>query len=215
VSPELAAKLSAAVYEEWPSAEATVTVRLGLEFVRSWDHGGTQAMLVRSADWAAVVFRGTEASRVRLLDIWSNLGWPLPWAGPGLAHSGYASHFLRIRPSDLHASAAALDLPVYAAGHSMGGALAALFAAYNPGLLAGAALFGAPKCLDRVAGASITCSVQSYYNRHDFARWWPPAPSLRPVGQVIAIDSGGWPGPVSRHGVGRYVEALESLPKPA
>ena len=46
---------------------------LGYGLEATWDHRRTQGMLVYATAWAAVVFRGTEAGRGDLRDIFANV----------------------------------------------------------------------------------------------------------------------------------------------
>ncbi len=208
------ARLSGAIYEEWPVFRQKA-LEIGFTVEDTWEHRETQGALVRGPEAAAIVFRGTEASKARLRDLWSNFGWPSAWAGQGLAHSGYARHLDKIALRVFEAAnQVPSEIPLYLTGHSMGGAVASLAASLyytvNPGWkLAGLVSFGAPKAMDRRACRAIGCAKWRFVNRYDFAPFWPPSVMLTHPGDEIALDSGGWWGPVSRHGVGKYIEALE------
>ena len=84
--------LSALIYQPWPQVQHNVSAA-GLRLAESWDHAGSQGALIAAANGAVIVFRGTEATKLRLRDLWSNLGWPEPWQGVGRVHSGYREHF--------------------------------------------------------------------------------------------------------------------------
>lgn len=174
-----------------------------------WDHADSQGMLVTNKQYAAIVFRGTEASKLHIRDIFSNFGLPVAWAGLGRVHSGYLAHFNRIRyEARARAERVPPAIPLYLTGHSLGGALAALYASWAGHRLAGLVTFGSPKAMDRDAVNAISCPVNRYTNRFDFAPYWPPSIMLKHPGEAIKLNSGGWPGPVSRHMVSRYIEAL-------
>lgn len=206
-----ACKLASLIYQDWPECQDGVA-GLGYPNFQKWDHADTQAMLVWNGDEAALVFRGTEASKARWRDLWSNLGYPVVWAGPGRVHSGYLHAFNRIGFDAINA-ASRLEVPVHYGGHSMGGCVATLGAAFKPGIPTCLWTFGAPKALDRVAAAAITCEVRRYTNRFGFGPHWPPSAMLNglghPAAPPIRIDSGGWPRPVTRHDIDRYYAALE------
>ena len=208
------ARLSGLIYEDWRSVDIALAAA-GLADLGRFDHADTQAMLVQSPGWAALVFRGTEASRVRVLDLVANFGFPVAWAGCGRAHSGYLRAFNRISFSArLMAEQGADEIPLYATGHSMGGCLATLFASWfyteMPRYkLAGLVTFGAPKALDRAAAAAIACPIARYAIPLDFAQAWPPGWRLTHPAPAIALRSAQrWPGPVSRHSVDNYVASL-------
>ena len=212
MTPLTACKLAALIYEDWDACKAEAAL-LGFDGFEYWDHADTQAMLVYNKAEAALVFRGTEARKARWRDLVSNFGYPVVWAGEGRVHSGYLHHFNRIRDDALRAAMATPSCP-HVVGHSMGGCLATLFAAWASITPARLWTFGAPKALDLKATAAIHCPISRYVNNHDFAPHWPPVPGLIHPARAIEIDSGGWPGPVTRHGTGRYLAALERLRPP-
>lgn len=208
------ARLSAAVYEVPWEAAADAVAACGWTLVSPpYDHGGAQAMLCRRPDvpLEALVFRGTEASRMAVGDIISNTGLPAPWAGPGRAHGGYAAHLSRIMLPALERYGQTA-MPTILTGHSLGGALATLFAAYLCWRdIAPAALvtFGAPKALDAAGARAITCPVRRYEIRGDPAPWWPPSLLLRhPAPATWLPGRRWWHGPLRRHAVGAYVNGL-------
>lgn len=207
-----AAILSGLIYEPWP------TVRAGLAAMRlemvcdPFDIMGSQGMLVLGRDAAYMPFRGTEANKAKVSDILSNFGWPREWVGKGKAHSGYATHFSYIRhPARAFAERIPTPIPLYATGHSLGGVLAMLYASWvgsggpDDHKIARLITFGAPRGLDQIGVDAIKCEVWRVKNRYDFAPYWPPVPrSLTHPEPTIPINSGGWIGPVSRHGVDKY-----------
>lgn len=89
----------------------------------------TQVMLVTSgspAQFAVLVFRGTDTQRDRITDITIGLQF-LMLHKPGL-HRGFRRALDSVWP-EIDAELATLDCPVFYTGHSLGGALATLAAA--------------------------------------------------------------------------------------
>ncbi len=212
---KIGAILSGLIYEEWSQ------VMVGLRTMRMdmvcdpFDIMGAQGMLVLSPTHAYLVFRGTEVSKAKIRDVLSNFGVPVNWVGKGKAHSGYAKHFSYIRkPARTMAERIPTPIPLIVTGHSMGGCLATLYASWvasggiNDHKLAGLITYGAPRCLNDDALSTIMCPTFRLTNRYDFAPHWPPIPGLgHPMNQV-KINSGGWPGPVSRHSIAKYMRAI-------
>lgn len=218
------ALLSELIYSDWPEVHKGLAV-LGLEMMgEPFNHAGSQGMLVchKRMKWAALVFRGTEASKGSITDIFSNIGLPRSWAGEGKAHGGYKRHFAMIRyDARQMAEQIPSGTPLYVTGHSMGGSLATMYAAWvgsggpDDHKLQALITFGAPKTLSEAALACIPCPGYRVTNKYDFAPYWPPVPGLGHPEVEVEIDSGGWWGPVSRHGTRKYVKALETAVVPA
>jgi pimeloyl-ACP methyl ester carboxylesterase len=105
-------------------------------------------------------------------------------------------------------------IPLYVAGHSMGAALATLYAAwyahaYPKWKLAALVSLGSPKALNRTAAEAIKTPVKRFTIPMDFSPSWPPVLGLVHPGEEIRLaPSGWWPGPISRHNVNGYVKAL-------
>jgi len=215
----MAIVLSDLIYENWKE----VHHRLGvLGFVMLGEpitHAGSECMLVRNANIAYLVFRGTEASKGSLSDIFSNVGRPRSWAGQGLAHSGYDHHFAMIRAQARNrAEMVETATPLHIVGHSLGGVLATMYASWvgsggpDDHKIMSLISFGAPKALSKAAVATIKAPTHRYTNRYDFAPHWQPGFVLgHPEGQIM-VNSGGWAGPVSRHGSGKYIKGVAEAP---
>ena len=125
--------LSGLIYEDWKDVHRMLAVQ-GLHMVgEPFNHSGSQGMIVahNRMKWAALVFRGTEASKGSISDILSNVGFPVKWAGRGKAHSGYKKHFAMIRYEARQRAEQIPSLcPLYVTGHSMGGSLATMYASW-------------------------------------------------------------------------------------
>lgn len=208
--------LSALIYERPDDFDLRCRIAR-FDVAAHFDRHDSQAALVVGRSAAVLVFRGTEASRVHVRDLWSNATWPWPtvWQGPGRAHSGYRRHLNMIGAAALEmAEDVAADTPLFVTGHSMGGALATLFAAWyyddNPGYrLKGLVTFGAPKALDDVAARAIRCPVRRYAIKGDFAPRWPPVLGLaHPCPPIVLAPVDPSHGPLRRHAVWGYVEVL-------
>lgn len=210
------AKLSDLIYKDWSVVHEGL-VGLNMHMTGDpFDHAGSEGMLVHhnEENWAAIIFRGTEASKGSLSDLFSNVGYASTWVGPGKAHSGYSRYFSFIRyEARQRAQQVYSHVALYVAGHSMGGSLATLYASWvgmggpDDHKLAGLVTYGAPKTLNKTAIEAIRCPVHRYTNDYDFAPHWPPIPGLSHPEPRIKINSGGWIGGVTRHNTLKYIKA--------
>ena len=204
------AQLSNAAYLPWDQVRYEV-LKYGYNYIQHWDHGESQAVLVCNEEHYVLVFRGTEFTIGSVRDILSNLSTLEPWAGTGQVHTGYISHFNRIRDI-VHNYIAQLPLPVYVAGHSMGGALAVLYAAWRPFSVISVYTYGTPRIGDREFISSLDkVPVEAHINSFDFAPHIPLSIRgfLRAATNTFHLDSGGWIGPVTRHSIRRYIKAIK------
>lgn len=212
--------LSAAIYEPLEVFERKIRPR-GFVAVEGFSHCGTEASLVMAERGAVIVFRGTEASNWKLRDLYSNFTWPWPtvWQGAGRVHSGYRRHLNLVGFKALSfAEQIANGAPLYLTGHSLGGAIATLFASWyyhdnrgrrEPYKLAGLVTWGAPKALDALAATSILCPIKRYVVQHDWAPHWPPLLGFgHPEKAIVLAPAPGFAGCLARHDVRGYCEAI-------
>lgn len=215
----MAIVLSDLIYENWKEVHHRLSVMGFVMLGEPILHAGSECMVVRNATIAYLVFRGTEASKGSISDILSNVGFPRAWAGQGLAHSGYDRHFAMIRAqARARAEMVETATPLHITGHSLGGVLATMYSSLvgsggqDDHKIMSLISFGAPKALSKAAVATIRAPTYRYTNRYDFAPHWQPGFVLgHPEGQIM-VNSGGWVGPVSRHGSDKYIHAVGSLP---
>lgn len=224
----VAARLSRDIYLDRVPFELAC-VRSGLEPIEIYDHAGTQAALIRDlrvvpggagpAAW--LVFRGTEASRFRVVDVAANLFVrPTMWSGRGWVHCGYAAALERIRDSARYmAERVAIEVPLYVCGHSLGGVLATLYAAWVSGdhrrrhRVAGLVTFGAPKggSAEALAQLARRVPVRRYVMPWDPAPVWPIGMYSHPGAAIRLAPASWWPGPLARHSVAGYAEGVHLM----
>lgn len=172
------ALLSEAVYlPEWGDVEKAIA-STGWKLVAPMDISNTEAMVCRKGKVYSIIPRGTEASRGNLWDIFQNIGTMAEWEGPGSVHSGYNNYVNKIFGP---ASWIMRDAEkVVAAGHSMGGAAATLYALKAKWLgmpITELVTFGSPKCMNKAAAATLeSLPIRRYANKFDLAIRWPLNP---------------------------------------
>ncbi len=215
----MAIVLSDLIYENWKEVHHQLRVMGFAMLGEPISHAGSQCMVVRNKTIAYLVFRGTEASKGSISDIMSNVGVPTSWAGQGLAHSGYDHHFAMMRaPARERSELIETDTPLHITGHSLGGVMATMYSSWvgsgtpDDHKIMSLITFGAPKALSRAAVATIKAPGYRYTNRHDFAPHWQPGFVLGHPERQVMVNSGGWAGPVSRHGSGKYIKAVANAP---
>ena len=146
-------------------------VRLAKTFTARWWFVDSEAYIAVADDGTAyVVFRGTQNFRDVLTDIAFR---PVKWSRPGLVHWGFRKGWSIVERAIAEWFAKNQPSRILATGHSLGGALATLFAAQYPA--AELVTFGCPL----VGNAAFTAQfagrrVQRYRNCCDLVPRIPP-----------------------------------------
>lgn len=183
--------------------EAFVQPRfLSAGFDRVWFFSGpsTQCYLAVAADFATVVFRGTESDLQGehsglaqfVADLKADLDIRLvDWDKGGKVHSGFHNALDEIWV-DLLAQLRKIhtqNRSVWVTGHSLGAALATL-AAGRYGQVQGLYTFGSPRVGDRNFKAGFQIPTFRFANNNDVVCQVPPSPYVH-VGQMRYIDRQG------------------------
>jgi hypothetical protein len=209
------AALSAAIYADTWTEVFDQAWAIRWHMIEMFDHADAQAALFRHPVHSveALVFRGTEPSPAHVGDWAANARvWPTRWPGRGWVHAGYADHLSRVL-LPARDMARLTKWPVLVTGHSMGGALATLFASlactegHAPAALVS---FGAPKVFFGAASAqALTCPVRRYAVTGDPAPIWPPLPGYHHPAHRHALPAPPpLAGPLARHDPRWYARAV-------
>ncbi|AOS65436.1 lipase family protein [Actinoalloteichus hymeniacidonis] len=162
----------------------------------------TQAYTMANSTMIVTTFRGTEP--VELRDWLSDATTP-PWRGPGntgFVHYGFAEALRAVFPAVRSAIDELRDAEqtVWFTGHSLGGALAMLAAAWlefeNPRLAAdGVYTFGQPRTCDRTLADAYDRALAGrtfrVVNNNDIVARVPPEPVFHHVAAPRYLDSAG------------------------
>jgi triacylglycerol lipase len=185
----------------WWLAEASLLTYVPeVEFVRDtlkragfadpvvFDESGTVGFLAAAREFAILAFRGTDPRR---FEDWKTDfdARPKAAAGRGRVHRGFRDAHERAdgRLADLIAG---IDVPVWATGHSLGGAIATLAGARHPEVHA-LVTFGAPRVGDRAFRDAFPIPAWRVVHRSDLVSRVPPAGIYRHVGRRVYIDREG------------------------
>lgn len=196
----LSAELARLAYYAFPPDAARLDEALAaLGFVRRdyFEDAGrnTQAIaLVDGTDHAVIAFRGTQADQ--WIDAVTDLTFlPVPWDRGGKVHRGFARAYDSADASVRRALAGWLaahqPASLTVTGHSLGGALATLFASDHP--MAELVTFGSPAVGDAAFAALFAGrAARRYCDCADLVTRLPPALiGFRHVGALRYIDRTG------------------------
>ncbi len=165
----------------------------GLTLVKSlqarWRIVDSEACIALTDDGTAyVVFRGTQNFRDVLTDL---AFWPVEWNDTGLVHWGFLTGWALLAQEFAVWFAGNHPARIVVTGHSLGGALATLFAAQNPS--AKLVTFGCPLVGDAAFAAQFAGrTVQRYRNCCDLVPRVPPKLGIfEQLGGMRYIDQHG------------------------
>lgn len=169
--------------------------RAKFDRLQYFEQKGTFAFLAESADALLVVFRGTESSDTA--DLLTDAKFLLAdYAGIGQAHTGFIEA-LALVEADIDAAVAARQANshkrVWAAGHSLGGALATLWAIPRRDRVHAIYTFGSPRIVDRAMAAHLQDGFPLFrvVNNNDLIPRLPPPPLYRHIASTHYLDSVG------------------------
>jgi len=191
--PALAWLLSEASMLAYSRDDAFVADRwaqVGIEHCEFFDGPGAQGHLVIGPDGAVLVFRGTE--RDDLDDLRTDLKVRLVrnGGGRGKVHHGFASALVEVWPELTRAVKKVGELPFFATGHSLGGALAVLAGEALPELHS-IYTFGAPRVGDGDFRDAYPHPVHRLVHNNDVVPMLPPPLRYRHIGKPVFIDEAG------------------------
>lgn len=189
------ARFSALIYpieEIEKTDQARISHALSPASVKHFNRDDTQAFLVETERWFALVFRGTQVSRRWSWgDVKRNMRMAMvPWNGVAKVHAGYAAG-LRAVANDITQALNECWLretkSLYITGHSLGGATATLAAAlFRP---TATYTFGAPRAGNKDLRRIITPPLYRIVHARDIAPRYPnPAFGYRHAGEHWHLD---------------------------
>lgn len=187
----LLARLANLAYET--DADKVATEAPGDE-VTIFDRKSTQGFLARTAEADYLAFRGTEPSQLE--DWMTDFAIFTHKSELGRTHRGFSRALEAILPDLEAARRENPERPVYACGHSLGGALATAWAARHletPQIVAGVCTFGAPAVGDRMFSTQynevLGGRTLRFENKADFVAKLLKYPIWHHVGQHHYFDT--------------------------
>ena len=159
-------------------------IRLKLD--KTFDNGGSQAIMVSTDEFVVLAFRGTESTCPR--DIKSDFrANRVLCASGGMVHSGFSAAYEQISfeiertlalPANKHK-------PLFITGHSLGGALATIAAKRisHQGGIAACYTFGSPRVGDAIWMSEIKAPLYRIVNAADCVTMMPPG------GEMVELTS--------------------------
>jgi predicted lipase len=150
---------------------------LKMQLLRTFDSGGTEAILVGFNDFVVLAFRGTEATSIK--DIKADTrAKTIACETRGKIHAGFDAAFNNVR-SEIEQELkqeGIRDKPLFVTGHSLGGALATIAAkklSHTAGIAA-CYTFGSPRVGDEQWVENIKTPVYRLVNAADCVTMLPP-----------------------------------------
>lgn len=173
-----------AAYEEDHAARFALLEASGLvEIAYVQGSGDARALLCNpKADPAQIIlaFQGTQFTRWELASIFANFECETVDLGGGrLVHAGYLGQV-----QSLMAQLAVLAAPRIVTGHSMGGAMAELYANLDNAPAVTLLTFGAPKCANILFWNVAKNVPVRIVNERDPAPLWPPFDGITQPGDI-------------------------------
>jgi triacylglycerol lipase len=189
------AELSAAVYMDWPVCFQVVDMYCDDRFtIKEFDSQGAQAVAFKlDMDTAVVVFRGTETDEWK--DILANIkAWPTESETAGSVHSGFKTELDKIYSQVMiwiRSRAVNKNTTIYISGHSLGAAMASIFASrlhilgYNVILYT----YGSPRVGDQDWVDQLnSLPAFRFVNNSDLVCQVPPYGLYSHVGQIYYMN---------------------------
>lgn len=150
---------------------------LKLKLVRTFDHNGTQAILLENNEYIFLGFRGTEATSIRDIKADANAIITVCKSG-GKIHSGFDKAFsqLSVEIQTLLNKDEFINKPLFITGHSLGGALATVATKKltHEGGIAACYTFGSPRVGDMDWTINIKTPIYRIVNAADPVTMLPP-----------------------------------------
>lgn len=197
----------------WWLAEASTLAYADEDFVRSrfreaglpevtfFKEEGTECYVANNDRFAIVVFRGSEITRKReksdlnemVADLKTDMDFRLTdWEQGGKVHRGFKEALEEVWPDLLpHISKIQeKGCKIWVTGHSLGGALATLFAG-RYGNVRGVYTFGSPRVGNEVFKEHLGVEIYRFVNNHDIVPRLPPPGVYVHVGKLKFIDRDG------------------------
>lgn len=152
---------------------------LNLDIVETFDSKGTQAILVSNGKFLCLAFRGTEATSIK--DIKADAKAKTKTCDScGKIHTGFSDAYDAVRQdiqSILNKPEHA-NLPLFIAGHSLGGALATIATKKLQTKIAACYTFGSPRVGDDAWVCNVKPPIYRVVNAADCVTMLPPGDEI-------------------------------------
>ena len=175
--------------------------KAGLQELKYFKNRSTVCYVANNDKFAIVAFRGSEIWKKResfdlkevLADLKTNVDiWLTDWQQGGKVHRGFKEALEEVWPDLLPYIRKLHDkgCKIWITGHSLGGALATLFAS-RYGNAQGVYTFGSPRVGNEVFNKNFEAKIYRIVNNDDIVPRVPPPGKYVHVGELKFIDSGG------------------------